>query len=412
MAWKEVNVMELRKQFIRDLKLEVRSVKDLCALYGISRQTGYNWINRYEQEGLADPMQGDWSADRSHVPHMVHNRTDERVEEALMQMRRSHTTWGARKLLHEVGLRYPWWVLPHESTVCDMLKRRGFVQSKPRRRVVGHPGRPSLVVSGPGDCWSADFKGHFRMGNNQYCYPLTVTDNYSRYLLACQAMSGTLAQPCKAVFTRLFQEWGLPLRIRTDNGVPFAGTSALCRLSQLSVWWLKLGILPELIQPGKPQQNGRHERMHRTLKAEATRSAKGNLSAQQRRFNEYRGEFNEIRPHEALAMDKPVQWQEMSPRPMPRKLLPMEYPDWFEVRKVNSAGGMRWSRHWVNVSQALLGEYVELEQVQDGLWDVYYGVKRLGRLDERHMRIEDELGRLRRCTREAKATDTSERVMQ
>ena len=174
---------------------------------------------------------------------------------------------------------------------------------------------------------------------------------------------------------------------------------------QLSVWWLKLGILPELIQPGKPQQNGRHERMHRTLKAEATRPPKGNLSAQQRRFNEYRGEFNDIRPHEALAMDKPVQWQEVSPRPMPRKLLPMEYPDWFEVRKVNSAGGMRWSRHWVNVSQALLGEYVGLEQVQDGLWEVYFGVKRLGRLDERHMRIEDELGRLRRCTRQGKANE-------
>ena len=405
MPWKEVDVMELRKQFIRDFKLEIRSVKDLCAMYGISRQTGYNWIERYEQDGLADPMRGDWAVDRSHVPHVVHNRTDERVEEALMQMRLSHPTWGARKLLHEVGLLYPWWVLPHESTVCDMLKRRGLVQSKPRRRAVGHPGRPSLVVNGPGDCWSADFKGHFRMGNNRYCYPLTVTDNYSRYLLACQAMHGTVMLPCKAVFTRLFQEWGLPLRIRTDNGVPFAGTSALCRLSQLSVWWLKLGILPELIQPGKPQQNGRHERMHRTLKAEATRPAKGNLSAQQRRFNEYRGEFNDIRPHEALAMDKPVQWQEVSPRPMPRKLLPMEYPDWFEVRKVNSAGGMRWSRHWVNVSQALLGEYVGLEQVQDGLWEVYFGVKRLGRLDERHMRIEDELGRLRRCTRQGKANE-------
>ena len=406
MPWKEVNVMELRKQFVRDFKLEMHSVKDLCSMYGISRQTGYNWIERYKQYGLADPMQGDWAADRSHEAHVVHNRTEEHVQEALMQMRLRHLTWGVRKLLHEVGLLYPWWVLPHESTVCDMLKRRGLVQSKPRRRAVGHPGRPSLVVNGPGDCWSADFKGHFRMGNNRYCYPLTVTDNYSRYLLACQGMHGTMLLSCKAVFTRLFQEWGLPLRIRTDNGVPFAGTSALCRLSQLSVWWLKLGILPELIEPGKPQQNGRHERMHRTLKAEATRPAKGDLSAQQRRFNEYRAEFNEVRPHEALGMDKPVQWQEVTTRPMPRKLLPMEYPEWFEVRKVNSAGGMRWSRHWVNVSQALMGENVGLEQVQDGLWDVYFGVKRLGRLDERHMRIEDELGRLRRCTRPTKDGQT------
>lgn len=405
MPWKEVNVMELRKQFVRDYKLEARSVKDLCAMYGISRQTGYNWIERYEREGMADPMQGDWSADRSHVAHAVHNRTEARVEEALMQMRKSHPTWGARKLLHQVGMLHPSWALPHESTVCDMLKRNGMVQSRQRRRTVGHSGRPSAVIDGPGQCWSADFKGQFRMGNNRYCYPLTVTDNHSRYLLACQGMHGTLLQPCKEVFRRLFEEWGLPLRIRTDNGVPFASSSALCRLSQLSVWWLRLGILPELIQPGKPQQNGRHERMHRTLKAEATWPPKGNLSAQQRRFNEYRDEFNDIRPHEALGMDTPARWQQASPRPMPRKLPPMEYPDWFEVRKVNSAGGMRWSRHWVNVSQALQGEYVGLEQVQDGQWDVYFGVKRLGRLDERHMRIEDELGRLRRCTRETKVPE-------
>jgi putative transposase len=405
MPWKEVNIMELRKQFVRDKKLEMCSVKELCAMYGISRQTGYSWIERYEQHGLADPMQGDWSADRSHAARVVHNRTDERVVDALMQMRLSHPHWGARKLLHQVGLLYPQWALPHESTVCDMLKRAGLVQSRPRRRAVGHPGRPSLVVSGPGDCWSADFKGQFRMGNHEYCYPLTVTDNYSRYLLACQAMRGTLGQPCKAVFTRLFQEWGLPGRIRTDNGVPFAGTSTLSRLSVLSVWWLRLGILHELIQPGKPQQNGRHERMHKTLKAEATWPPKGNLSAQQRRFNEYRLEFNDIRPHEALGMDTPVRWQEVSARQMPSKLPPMEYPHWFEVRKVNSAGSVRWSRHWVNVTQVLQGEYVGLEQVHDGQWDVYFGVKRLGRLDERHMRIEDEFSRLSRCRRHSEDPD-------
>jgi putative transposase len=289
-------------------------------------------------------------------------------------------------------------MLPHESTVCDMLKRHGLVSSSPRRRVIGHPGRPKLTVTAANDCWSADFKGQFRLGNHEYCYPLTVTDNYSRYLLACQAMTGTLMLPCKAVFTRLFEEWGLPSRIRTDNGVPFSAAT-LGRLSRLSVWWLKLGILPELIEPGKPQQNGRHERMHRTLKAEATRPAKGNQSAQQRRFNEYRVEFNEVRPHEALGMEVPAQWQVISPRTMPSKLLPMEYPRWFEVRKVSSAGGIRWSRNWVNVTEALEGENVGLEEVGDGQWDVYFGIKRLGRLNERHMRIEDEFSRLRRCTR-------------
>jgi putative transposase len=407
MPWKEVDAMELRKQFVRDCKLEVRSVKDLCALYGISRQTGYNWIERYEQEGLADPMQGDWSTERSHARHTMANRTPARVEQALIQLRLSHPGWGARKLLARAGKLHPSWELPHESTVCDMLKRHGLVQARQRKRAVGHPGRPSSVIEGPGDSWSADFKGQFRLGNNEYCYPLTVTDNYSRYLLACQAMPGTLLNPCKATFTRLFKQWGLPKTIRTDNGVPFAGVT-LGRLTQLSVWWLKLGILPELIEPGKPQQNGRHERMHKTLKAEATKPAKANMRAQQRRFDEYLGEFNEIRPHEALEMDSPAQWHQASPREMPDKLLPMEYPDWYEVRKVSSAGGIRWARQWVNVTQALQGESVGLEQVEDGLWDVYFGVKRLGRLHERHMRIEDEFSRLKRCNRPSRQEGLAE----
>jgi putative transposase len=398
MSWKETNAMELRKQFIRDWKRGTRTVMELCAMYGISRKTGYKWIERYEQEGAADPMRGDWALDRSHAAHEVHNRTGEQVRSALIEVRLRHPSWGARKLLNQVSLAHPRWVLPHESTVCDLLKRQGLVTAAPRRRAIGHPGRPSMVICGPNDSWSADFKGQFRLGNSQYCYPLTVTDNYSRYLLACQGLRGTLLQPTKQVFTRLFNEFGLPKRIRTDNGVPFAGAT-LGRLSQLSVWWLKLGILPELIEPGKPQQNGRHERMHRTLKAEATKPPGGSMSAQQRRFNEFRLEFNELRPHEALDMSTPAHVHQPSPRQMPHKLLPLEYPDRFEVRLVSSAGGIRWNKQWVNVTSALQGEYVGLEQIEDGLWDVYFGVKKLGRLHERHLRIEDELGRLRRCVR-------------
>lgn len=405
MTWKEANAMELRKQFVRDWKRQSRTVMELCAMYGISRKTAYKWIGRYEQDGMADPMKGQWSADRSHAAHAVHNRTLECIEQALIAMRLRHPSWGARKLLHEVGLAQPHWVLPRESTVCDLLKRRGLVQTPPRRRAVGHPCRPSLQVRGPNDCWSADFKGHFRLGNGQYCYPLTVTDNYSRYLLACQAMSGTVLEPTQAVFTRLFKQWGLPSRIRTDNGVPFAGTGTLGRLSRLSVWWLKLGILPELIEPGRPQQNGRHERMHRTLKQETTKPPAGDMGAQQRRFNAWGEEFNQIRPHEALDMSKPAQLQQASPRPMPTRLLPMEYPDRFEVRYVSANGGMRWNRRWVAVSSALAGEYVGLEEVEDGQWDVYFGIKRLGRLHERHMRIEDELGRLRRNDRGPRTLD-------
>jgi len=220
--------------------------------------------------------------------------------------------------------------------------------------------------------------------------------NYSRYLLECRALQGTLLAPTKAAFTRLFQEYGLPRRIRTDNGVPFAAAT-LGRLSQLSVWWLKLGVLPELIEPGKPQQNGRHERMHKTLKDETTKPPAANQAAQQRRFVGFRRGFNEQRPHEALEMDKPAQWYQPSPRAMPARLQPMEYPERFERRLVSANGAISWNKHSVGVSSALIGEHVGLEAIDDGLWDVYFGVLRLGRLHERHMRIEDHLGRLRRC---------------
>lgn len=400
MSWKEVNPMEQRKQFIADWRLGRRTVVELCALYGISRKTAYKWIERYELAGGGQEAAGGWAEDRSHCAHVVHNKTAAEIERALMEWRLRFPTWGARKLIHEVGLVNPQWRMPGESTVCDMLNRHGLIQSKPRRRAVGHPGRPSVQVAGPNDCWSADYKGQFRLGNGQLCYALTVTDNHSRYLLACHGLDGPLLDKTKAVFLRLFQQYGLPRRIRTDNGVPFAAAT-LGRLSQLSVWWLKLGILPELIEPGKPQQNGRHERMHRTLKEQTTKPPAHTQQGQQRKFNAFRHEYNELRPHEALDMSKPGQLYVPSSCPMPSRLLPMEYPDRYEVRKVSSAGGIRWGKQYVNVTSALVGEYVGLELVQDGEWDVYFGVKKLGRLHERHMRIEDEFGRLKRCDRQA-----------
>jgi putative transposase len=392
MPWKETNAMDQRVQFIRDWLKRVHSFSELCALYEISRKSGYKWVQRFTTEGP------DWPADHSHRPHTVHNKTAAEVEQALMLMRARHRSWGARKLLHQVSLAHPHWVLPHESTVCEMLKRNGLITARPRRRAIGHPGRPSSVIAAPNDCWSADFKGQFRTGDGRYCYPLTVTDNYSRYLLGCQALPGTLLEPSKAVFTRLFKEYGLPRRIRTDNGVPFA-SSTLGRLSQLSVWWLRLGVLPELIEPGRPQQNGRHERMHKTLKDETAKPPAANARAQQRRFNAFRHEFNEVRPHEALEMSTPAQMHRPSPRPMPQRLPPMTYPDRFEVRLVSGNGGIRWHKHWVGVSGALIGQWIGLEQVTEGEWDVYFGVMRLGRLHERLGRIEDHWGRLNRCDR-------------
>ena len=389
MPWNETDAMELRVQFIRDWLKKTHSVSELCALYAISRKSAYKWIDRYMREGP------DWAMNRSHAAAMVSNKTPLEVEHALMQMRLQHPTWGARKLLHQVGLQQPRLALPHASTVCDMLKRNGLVTARPRRRAIGHPGRPSTVITGPNDSWSADFKGHFRTGDGIYCYPLTVTDNYSRFIVGCQALPGTLLEPTRAVFTRLFKEYGLPRSIKTDNGVPFSA-STLGRLSQLSVWWLKLGVLPVLTEPGKPQQNGRHERMHRTLKDETLKPPAGNSRAQQRKFNSFVREFNEVRPHEALDMNTPAQLHKVSPRAMPTKLTPVEYPDRFEVRYVSANGGIRWHKQWVNVTSALNGEYVGLEPIDDGVWDVYFSFKKIGRLHERHMRIEDHLGHLRR----------------
>ncbi len=389
MPWSETSSMDQRTQFIADFLRDTLNVTELCDLYGVSRKTGYKWIERYLRSGPAG------LDERSRKPRVSPNATPEEIVQAFLEVRGRHPSWGAKKLLTIVHKRHPRWELPGRSTVCDILLRHGMVPKKKSRRRIGHPGKPTSQLLAPNDCWSADFKGHFRMGNGQYCYPLTVTDNVSRYLLGCQALDSIAVARSKPVFTRLFKEFGLPHRIRTDNGVPFA-TNTLARLSSLSAWWVRLGVMPELIEPGKPQQNGRHERMHRTLKAEATRPAAGSLSAQQKKFNRFREEFNEERPHEALDQQTPASVHRFSSREMPNKLPALEYPDRFEIRYVSANGGIRWNAGWINVSIVCAGEYVGLEEIDDGVWNVYFGPLKLGRLLERHMRIEDIYGRLKR----------------
>jgi transposase InsO family protein len=383
--------MDQKTLLIADHLRETLSVTELCDLYRVSRKTAYKWIDRYLRHGPAGLQE------QSRRPQHSPNETAEDIVQALLQARRRHPSWGGKKLLALLQKRNPSWDLPHRSTVCDILKRHGMVPHQRHRRRIGHPGKPTSSILAPNDLWSADFKGQFKTGNGRYCYPLTVADGFSRYLLGCQGLNSTTVDEAKPVFTRLFKEYGLPTRIRTDNGVPFA-THNLARLSRLSAWWVRLGILPEFIEPGKPQQNGRHERMHRTLKAETTRPAAASLAAQQRRFNAFRDEFNLERPHEALDQQTPASCYCPSPREMPRTLPPLEYPDRFEVRYVSANGGIRWNCEWVNVSIVCVGEYVGLEEIDNGIWNVYFGPLKLGRLIERHMRIEDEYGRLNRKT--------------
>src|SRR5262250_3034324 len=342
MPWRVASPMDQRTQFIADFLRDMLSITELCTLYGVARKTGYKWIDRYLRHGPAG------LEERSRRPRRSPNQTADEIVHAILEGRRRHSSWGGKKLLALVQRRHPRWSLPGRSTACDILKRHGLIPTRRHRRRIGHPGKPTSEILAPNDLWSADYKGHFRTGDGRYCYPLTVADGFSRYLLGCQALASTAVDGARPVFTRLFKEYGLPKRIRTDNGVPFA-TNTLARLSRLSAWWVRLGILPESIEPGQPQQNGRHERMHLTLKNETTRPPAGSLHAQQRKFNVFRTEFNNERPHEALDMQTPASCYESSPREMPNKLPPLEYPDRFEVRYVSANGGIRWKKHaWVN----------------------------------------------------------------
>jgi transposase InsO family protein len=381
--------MHQRTLFIAEHLRGVHSVTELCAEYGISRKTAYKWIERYIRRGPAG------LEDRSRRPRSAPNATPTPVVNALLELRRRHPTWGAKKLLKVLGQRHTDWKLPVRSVACALLKRHGLVRRKTPRRLIGHPGKPPSMILAPNHVWCADFKGQFRMGNGQYCYPLTVTDGFSRFLLGCHGLPSTAAAGAKPVFKRLFEEYGLPQYIRSDNGVPFA-TNTLARLSRLSAWWVRLGVLPQLIEPGNPQQNGRHERMHRTLKAEATRPPGQAMRSQQAKFDRFRKEFNHERPHEALDQATPASVHVPSPRAMPHKLPPLEYPDRYEVRYVSANGGIRWNNAWVNVSTTCIGEYVGLEEIDDGIWNVFFGALRIGRLLERTMKIEDAYGRLYR----------------
>lgn len=279
MPWNETTKMRERVRFAGDLERGLFTMKELCQRYGISRVTGYKWAQRYEEQGL------DGLKDRSRAPLHCPHRVESEVVELLAQARRHHPFWGPRKLLAWLArreLRQHW---PSASTAGEILKRLGLVKLRRRRRPIAHPGRPVTQPTHPNQLWTADFKGQFKTRDALYCYPLTVADSYSRYLLGCRALRSTKSRGTKAAFQRLFQDYGLPEAIRTDNGTPFASGNAIGRLSRLSVWWLKLGIRPELTQPSHPEQNGSHERMHRTLKAETTRPPAATRPAQQKKFD-------------------------------------------------------------------------------------------------------------------------------
>ena len=381
MPWSETTKMRERVRFVGDLERELFSMTELCHRFRISRQTGYKWVNRYFEEGL------DGLKDRPRAPKSCPHQTDARVVELLAEARRRHPSWGPKKLIAWLARRQPVRTWPAVSTAGEILKRLGLVKDRRRRRRIGHPGRPVTDPIRPNQLWTADYKGQFKTRDARYCYPLTVADLYSRYLLGCRALSSTKTLGTRSAFQRLFREYGLPEAIRTDNGTPFSSASAIGRLSRLSVWWIRLGIRPELTQPSHPEQNGSHERMHRTLKAETTRPPSANRSAQQRTFERFRREYNHERPHEHLDQRSPAQIYTPSSRPYPDRLPEPEYPGHFEIRRVSRNGGIRWKKGWVNISHALLEENVGLEEVADGIWSLYFGPLLLGRFHEDELKL-------------------------
>jgi transposase InsO family protein len=373
--------MDERVQFISDYQRQRFSITELCDRYGISRKTGYKWIDRYAAEGAAG------LAARSSRPRHSPQATAGLVLEAIVRLRKRYPTWGGKKILAVLSEREPTWAWPAVSTANDILKRAGLVVRRRRRRPVGHPGYQPRPVTGPNQVWTADFKGQFRTGDAQLCYPLTICDAYSRFLLRCDALVAPTTVDTIERFRRAFLEYGVPDCIRTDNGEPFAAPS-LGRLSRLSVWWIRLGIHPELIAPASPQQNGAHERMHRTLKAETTRPPAAHLRAQQQRFRGFQRRYNVERPHEALGQQPPARLYTSSTRALPTALEPIVYPGHWELRRVHTPGVMSWHSRNIVVSTVLIGDTIGLEPIDDGEWDLHFGPIRLGRFDERTGRIE------------------------
>jgi len=386
MPWKGVTVSEQRQRFLEDYLLTYYSISELAERFSISRTTAHKWIQRYREYGESG------FHEHSRRPLGCPWQTGRAIVEELVGLRKKHPRWGPRKLLDVMDQRRPRRELPSVSTAARILSREGLVKSRRRYRRA-HPGCPKGIPQGPNDIWAADYKGQFRLKNGRYCFPLTVSDLATRYVLGCDAHPAISLEKSLAHFKGLFATYGLPQRIRTDNGVPFA-SNALARLSALSVWFIKLGIMPELIEPGKPHQNGVHERMHRTLKQEATIPPASSLRGQQRKFDGFREEFNQERPHEALGMKRPAQIYQASSRAMPERIETYDYPGNYLVRRVSRAGTIRVLRKQVFVSNTLQEDYVGLEEVDDGVYDLYFCFYQIGRYDWRNNKIQDVVSRV------------------
>ena len=382
MPWKETSPMQQRLAFVVEWSKHDTSMAELCRLFGISRQTGYELVAQFQRDGV------DGLKPRSRAPHHHPNAIPEEVCAAVVRAKTKHPSFGPKKPTPLVGeaehIKQRW---PVASTRGAILARAGL--TVPRRRPRAHvPPRtqPFGAVDGPNQTWCADFKGWFRTGDGVRCDPLTISDTHSRMLLRCQALQhGIHEQYARPIFEAAFREYGLPERLRTDNGTPFATVGA-GGLSPLAIWWIKLGILPERIDPGRPSQNGRHERMHRTLQEATAQPPAASIRAQQQRFDAFRTEYNEVRPHEALGQVAPQSVYTPSARSYPRRLEEPSYVGADQVRQVRHNGEIRWASGTLYVSRLLVGEPVGIYEAAEG-WLMRYGPVELGLLDPANGRL-------------------------
>ena len=373
MPWKECNVIDERLQFIARLR-------DGDRQFGISRKTGYKILNRYNAVGL------EGLTDRSRRPYRHANQLPKQIEDLIVALKQEKPSWGAPKIMERLARRYPDVHTPAISTIHAILDRHGLVKHRKGRRNRA-TGTPLSFARQPNELWCADFKGEFMLADKRYCYPLTISDFASRFLFAVEALQSTRESTAITVFERAFKDYGLPQAIRTDNGVPFASPNALFNLSKLSVWWLRLGIQIERIKPGNPQQNGRHERMHLTLKQETTKPAGQNFLQQQAKFDDFITEYNTERPHQALGMHCPAEHYNTSPRPY-KGLPDLDYPLHDKTITVTTCGRICFNRRKINLSQVFAGQKIGIKQVSDRIWLVTFMDYDLGYFDDTECRIE------------------------
>jgi transposase InsO family protein len=394
MPWKETSVVEERMRFVMDYQSGEWTMAELCRNYGISRPTGYSFIDRFEREGIAGLQ------DRSRAPGWHPNQIAREIEEQILQLRRERPRWGPKKLQAHLRKKQPQTAWPALSTIGDLLHREGLTVPPPKRRRIPPYTEAFVAIEGSNQTWCMDFKGWFRTGDGERIDPFTMSDAYSRYLLCCQAVDKADTEQVRGVLEACFREYGLPVAIRSDNGAPFA-SRAIAGLSRLSVYLMKLGVIVERIDAGHPEQNGRHERMHRTLKAETASPPAANRRMQQKAFDHFRRESNEERPHEALGQRTPSCCYSVSPRAYPERVPTPQYDSTMLVRHVRPHGAFSWRHQDVFLSETLAGEAIALQPVNERYYRIYFASFPIAQFDSHTCHAEG----LRKETEESKSAE-------